>query len=53
MRIRRQLVLPALVMVAGFGAFASAQTKKPAAKKVVKKVTPAPKITKAPTRRAA
>src|SRR5213078_2379237 len=32
MRIRRQL-LPALVMVAGFGAFASAQTKKPAAKK--------------------
>ena len=33
MRIRRQLVLPALVMVAGFGAFASAQTKKPAAKK--------------------
>ncbi len=33
MKIRRQLVLPALVMVAGFGAFASAQTKKPAAKK--------------------
>ena len=33
MRIRRQLVLPALVMVAAFGAFASAQTKTPAAKK--------------------
>ena len=33
MKIRRQLVLPALVMVAGFGVFASAQTKKPAAKK--------------------
>ncbi len=32
MRISRQLVLPILVMVAGFGVFASAQAKKPAAK---------------------
>jgi len=31
----------------------AAKAKKPAAKKVVKKATPAPKITKAPTRRAA
>ncbi len=34
MRISRQLVLPILVMVAGFGVFASAQAKKPAMKKV-------------------
>ena len=32
MRISKQLVLPVLVMVAGFGAFVSAQAKKPAAK---------------------
>ena len=30
MRISKQLVLPVLVMVAGFGVFASAQAKKPA-----------------------
>jgi hypothetical protein len=34
MKISRQLVLPILVMVAGFGVFASAQAKKPAAKKM-------------------
>ena len=34
MRISRQLVLPILVMVAGFGVFASAQAKKPAMKKM-------------------
>jgi hypothetical protein len=34
MKISRQLVLPVLVMVAACGAFASAQAKKPAAKKV-------------------
>jgi len=34
MKIRRQLVLPALVMAVGFGVFASAQTKQLAAKKV-------------------
>jgi hypothetical protein len=34
MTFRKQLVLPILVMVAGFGVFASAQAKKPAAKKV-------------------
>ena len=33
MRLRKQRVLPILVMVAGFGVFASAQAKKPAAKK--------------------
>jgi len=33
MRIMKQLVLPVVVIVAGFGVFASAQTKKPAAKK--------------------
>ena len=38
MRISRQLVLPILVMVAGFGVFASAQAKKPAAKKPVAKI---------------
>jgi hypothetical protein len=32
MRIRRQLVLPVVAMVAGFGVFASAETKKPAKK---------------------
>ena len=32
MRISRQLVLPILVMVAGFGVFASAQAKKPVVK---------------------
>jgi hypothetical protein len=37
MRISRQLVLPILVMVAGFGVFASAQAKKPVAKKAVAK----------------
>jgi hypothetical protein len=37
MRISRQLVLPILVMVAGFGVFASAQAKKPVAKKPVAK----------------
>ena len=34
MKLSKQLVLPVLVMVAGFGAFASAQAKKPAAKKM-------------------
>jgi hypothetical protein len=34
MKISRQLVVPILVMVAGFGVFASAQAKKPAAKKM-------------------
>jgi hypothetical protein len=34
MRISRQLVLPVLVMVAGFGVLAGAQTKKPAAKRI-------------------
>jgi len=34
MNISRQLVLPLVVMVAGFGIFASAQAKKPAAKKI-------------------
>lgn len=34
MTFREQLVLPILVMVAGFGVFASAQAKKPAATKV-------------------
>lgn len=34
MTYRKQLVLPILVMVAGFGGFASAQAKKPAANKV-------------------
>jgi hypothetical protein len=34
MTFRKQLVLPILVMVAGFGVFASAQAKKPAAEKV-------------------
>ena len=38
MTISKQLVLPVLVMVAGFGVFASAQAKKPAAK------TPAAKV---------
>ena len=39
MRVRKQLVLPVLVIAAGFGAFASAQTtKKAAAKPAVKKV---------------
>jgi uncharacterized protein DUF4399/uncharacterized protein DUF6130 len=33
MRISRQLVLPILVMMAGFGVFANAQAKKPVAKK--------------------
>ena len=33
MRIMKQLVLPVAVIVAGFGVLASAQTKKPAAKK--------------------
>jgi uncharacterized protein DUF4399 len=33
MKLRTQLVLPVLVMVAGFGALAGAQAKKPAAKK--------------------
>src|SRR5207247_4657119 len=33
MKIRRQLVLPVVAMVAGFGVFASAQAKKPAAKR--------------------
>ena len=32
MKISKQLVLPVLVMVAGFGVFVSAQAKKPAAK---------------------
>ncbi len=32
MKISKQIVLPVLVMVAGFGVFASAQAKKPAAK---------------------
>ena len=32
MKISKQLVLPVLVMVAGFGVFASAQSKKPAMK---------------------
>ena len=34
MRLRTQLVLPVLLMVAGFGALAGAQAKKPAAKKM-------------------
>ena len=34
MRLRAQLVLPVLLMVAGFGALAGAQAKKPAAKKM-------------------
>lgn len=34
MNISRQLVLPVVVMVAGFGIFASAQTRQPAAKKI-------------------
>jgi len=34
MRISRQLVLPVLVMVAGFGVLAGAQTKKPATKRI-------------------
>ena len=34
MRLRTQLVLPVLVMVAGFAALAGAQAKKPAAKKM-------------------
>jgi hypothetical protein len=38
MTISKQLVLPVLVMVAGFGAFASAQDKKPAAKAPAVKV---------------
>ena len=38
MRLRTQLVLPVLVMVVGFGAFASAQPKTPAAKAKAKKV---------------
>ncbi|MCU1385007.1 MAG: rod shape-determining protein RodA [Acidobacteria bacterium] len=38
MKIRKQLVLPVLVMVAGFGVFASAQTKKPATKAAKVKV---------------
>ena len=37
MRIMRQLALPVVVMVAGFGVYASAQTKKPAAKKTARK----------------
>jgi hypothetical protein len=37
MRISRQLVLPILVMMAGFGVFASAQAKKPVAKKAAAK----------------
>jgi len=37
MKVRTQLVLPVLVMVAGLGAFASAQAKKPAAKAAAKK----------------
>ena len=38
MRISKQLVLPVLVMVAGFGVFVSAQTKKPATKAAGAKV---------------
>jgi hypothetical protein len=38
MKISKQLVLPVLVMVAGFGVFASAQTKKPAMKAAKVKV---------------
>ena len=38
MKLRTQLLLPAIVMVAGFGAFASAQAKKPAAKAQAKKL---------------
>jgi uncharacterized protein DUF4399 len=38
MTIRTQLVLPVLVMVAGLGAFASAQAKKPAAKAAAKRL---------------
>jgi hypothetical protein len=34
MNISRQLVLPVVVMVVGFGIFASAQAKKPAAQKI-------------------
>jgi hypothetical protein len=36
MKIRTQLVLPFLVMVAGFGVFVSAQAKKPASAKATK-----------------
>jgi hypothetical protein len=36
MRVRTQLVLPVLVMVAGLGAFAGAQAKKPAAQAAAK-----------------
>jgi hypothetical protein len=39
MQISKQLVLPVLVMVAGFGVFASAQAKKPAAKMPASKMT--------------
>ena len=38
MKISKQLVLPVLVMVAGFGVFASAQAKKPAMKAAKVKV---------------
>jgi len=39
MKIRKQLVLPLLVVAAGFGVFANAQTtKKPAAKPAAKKI---------------
>ena len=38
MRLRTQIVLPVLVMVAGFGVFASAQAKKPAMKAAKVKV---------------
>ena len=38
MKISKQLVLPVLVMVAGFGVFASAQAKKPAMKAATAKV---------------
>ena len=38
MKISKQLVLPVLVMVAGFGVFASAQAKKPAMKTAKVKV---------------
>ena len=38
MKISKQLVLPVLVMVAGFGVFASAQAKKPAMKAAKAKV---------------
>jgi hypothetical protein len=38
MKFRTQLVLPVLVMVVGFGAFASAQAKKPAAQAKAKKI---------------